>query len=94
MGKNLRDVLRKPVVSEKSVALMEKGKYVFEVAPSASKIEVWRAVEKFFKVNVVAVHVLRVKGKVRRFRTMLGKTKERKKAIVSLRSGDKIELFE
>ena len=61
-----RDIIIKPVVTEKSVSLMEHNKYVFKVALSANKIEIKKAVEEIFKVKVVGVNTVRTKGKVKR----------------------------
>ncbi|MEA2640535.1 MAG: large subunit ribosomal protein [Chloroflexota bacterium] len=90
------DVLRRPVVTEKSTMLSELGQYVFEVARAANKIEVRRAVEEIFKVHVEAVNIVNVHPYERRM--MMGKSKgmtaAKKKAIVKLRPGERIELFE
>ena len=88
-----RDVLLKPVISEKSVGLMEENKYTFWVLPVANKIEIRHAVEKMFKVTVVDVRTMNVKGKKKRVRRVVGMTSDRKKAIVSLKEGDRIEGF-
>jgi len=87
----------RPVVSEKSTVLGNDGKYVFEVAPNANKIQIKRAVEEAFankKVEVSAVNILRVTGKVRRRGRTAGMTRSWKKAIVTLRSGQRLDLFE
>ena len=89
-----RDIIIKPIVTEKSVSLMEHNKYVFKVALSANKIEIKKAVEEIFKVKVVDVNTLRVKGKMKRMGCYEGKTSEYKKAIVQLAEGDHIEVFE
>ena len=87
-------IIRKPVVSEKSTLLTERdNKYVFEVALEANKIQIKRAVEEVFKVGVKKVRTMRVRGKMKRVRVQLGRTPERKKAIVTLKQGDRIELF-
>jgi large subunit ribosomal protein L23 len=89
-------VLLRPVVSEKSYALMENGTYVFEVAPDASRIEVRRAVEEVFGVKVVKVNTLNRKGKRRHNRryNTYGSRPGIKRALVTLHSGDRIDLFE
>ena len=87
----------RPVVSEKSTALGEQGQYVFEVAPSANKIQIKRAVEEAFankKVQVAAVNILHVSGKIRRRGKTVGTTRSWKKAIVTLRAGQRLDLFE
>jgi large subunit ribosomal protein L23 len=89
-------VLLRPVVSEKSYRLMEDGVYIFVVAPDATRIEVRQAVERTFGVRVTNVNTLNRKGKLRRNRrtNTVGKRPDTKRAIVSLVSGDRIDLFE
>ena len=89
-----RDIIIKPVVTEKSIGLMEHNKYVFKVALSANKIEIKQAIEESFKVKVVDVNTVRVKGKEKRMGRSVGKTSDYKKAIVQLAEGDSIEIFE
>lgn len=89
-----RDIIIKPVVTEKSIGLMENNKYVFKVALSANKIEIKKAIEEIFKVKVVDVNTVRVKGKEKRMGRSVGKTSDYKKAIVQLAEGDSIEIFE
>jgi large subunit ribosomal protein L23 len=87
----------RPVVSEKSTVLGEQGKYVFEVAPGANKIQIKRAVEEAFaskKVQVAAVNILHVAGKERRRGRSVGTTRSWKKAVVTLRAGQRLDLFE
>lgn len=91
--RDARDVLKSPVISEKSVGLVEENKYTFWVDPAANKIEIKAAVEKMFKVSVVDVRTLTVKGKMKRVGKYLGKTSDRKKAIATLKAGDKIDNF-
>ncbi len=90
---DLHDVLIKPLVSEKSMGLMEENKYSFQVAKAANKIEIKRAVEELFKVKVVNVTTRNYKGKVKRLNRYVGKRPDTKRAIVTLKEGDKIELF-
>lgn len=90
---DLHDVLIKPLVSEKSMVLMEENKYSFQVAKAANKIEIKRAVEELFKVKVVNVTTRNYKGKVKRLNRYVGKRPDTKRAIVTLKEGDKIELF-
>jgi len=90
------EILLRPIISEKNTMLNERGQYVFEVSERANKIMVRRAVEELFKVSVRSVNVMHVAGKKRRSprsRTV-GMTRSWKKAIVSLREGDRIELFQ
>ena len=91
---HLYEVLRRPLITEKNTMLQAQGKYVFEVAEEANKHQIKQAVEKAFKVKVMLVNVMTVPGKRRRVGRRLVLTPSRKKAIVTLKSGDKIELFE
>lgn len=91
--RDAREVLKKPVISEKSVGLTEENKYTFWVNPAANKIEIKAAVEKMFKVSVVDVRTLTVKGKKKRVGKFAGRTSDRKKAIATLKAGDRIENF-
>ena len=88
------EVLRRPVVTEKSTLLQGEHKYVFEVADAANKAQIREAVEKAFEVKVLNVNVARVKGRMRRFGRNITLTQTWKKAIVTLRPGDSIEYFE
>jgi large subunit ribosomal protein L23 len=89
-------VLLRPVVSEKTYGLMDKNVYVFVVDPRATKIEIRQAVEESFAVKVHHVNTLNRKGKTTRNRrtNTPGKRPDTKRAFVTLRSGDKIDLFE
>lgn len=91
--RDARDVLKRPVISEKSVGLLEENKYSFWVDPAANKIEIKAAVEKMFKVKVADVRTISQKGKMKRVGRYTGKTPDRKKAIVTLVDGDRIEGF-
>jgi large subunit ribosomal protein L23 len=91
--RDARDVLIGPVISEKSVGLVEDNKYSFWVDPAANKIEIKAAVEKIFKVSVVKLHTMNVKGKKKRVGRYVGRTPDRKKAIATLKAGDKIDNF-
>ena len=91
---HLYQVLRRPLITEKNTMLQAQGKYVFEVAEEANKHQIKQAVEKAFKVKVMAVNVMTVPGKTRRVGRQQVLSPSRKKAIVALRPGDKIELFE
>ncbi|MFC7489757.1 MULTISPECIES: 50S ribosomal protein L23 [unclassified Knoellia] len=90
--KNPRDILLAPVVSEKSYGLLDQGKYTFLVDPRSNKTEIKIAVEEIFNVKVDSVHTLNRKGKTRRTRFGLGKRKDTKRAIVTLREGT-IDIF-
>jgi large subunit ribosomal protein L23 len=91
--KNHRDILVKPVVSEKSYSLMDLGKYTFEVDPRSNKTEIKIAVERVFGVKVASVNTLNRQGKTRRTRYGLGKRKDVKRAIVTLVAGESIDVF-
>ena len=89
-----RDVLIRPVISEKSYGLIDEGKYTFLVRPDANKTEIKIAVEKVFNVKVLGVNTVNRQGKRKRSRgTRMGKRKDTKRAIVSLAPGDRIEIF-
>ncbi len=92
--RNPRDVLKKPIISERSMGLMEQNKYSFYVEPKANKIEIKNAVEDLFNVTVTSVNTMNVKGKAKRVGKFTGRTSNRKKAIVTLKQGDKIEIME
>jgi large subunit ribosomal protein L23 len=83
-----------PKISEKAIYLAERGRYVFEVPMSANKIEIAKAVEEAFKVKVVTVNIVITKGKAKRFRQIKGTQKDVKKAIIKLKTGQSIGLFE
>ena len=91
---HLYEVLRRPLITEKNTMLQAQGKYAFEVAEEANKSQVKQAVEKAFKVKVSAVNVITVPGKTRRVGRRPVLTQPWKKAIVTLKPGDKIEFFE
>ncbi|KTB47483.1 LSU ribosomal protein L23P [Dehalogenimonas alkenigignens] len=88
------DVLRKPLITEKNARLQATGKYAFEVAAEATKPQIKTAVEAAYKVTVTGVNVIMVKGKMKRMGRGLFRTPDWKKALVTLKAGDKIELFE
>ena len=89
------DIIRKPVLSEKSYSEIANKKYVFEVAVDANKIEIKEAVEKAFGVTVEKVNTVNVRGKLKRQGRTQGYTSKRKKAIVQLTKDSKaIEIFE
>ena len=88
-----RDILLAPVVSEKSYGLLEERQYTFVVRPDANKTQIKIAVEKVFNVKVTAVNTLNRPGKTRRTRNGLGKRKDTKRAIVTVKPGDRIDVF-
>lgn len=89
-----RDIIIRPLITEKSTTLMAEGKYVFEVAKAANKIEIAKAISQIFKVKVVSVNTINVEGKVKRMGRSVGKRSDYKKAIVKLAAGETIEFFE
>jgi len=94
--KDPRDVIIRPVVSEKSYGLLDEGAYTFVVHPDANKIEIRQAVESIFNVRVSKVNTLNRKGKRKRNRRSFtfGKRSDTKRAIVTLAGDDRIDLFE
>jgi len=91
---NPNDILLKPVISEKTTELAGLNKYVFRVATNANKQTVAHAVTKIFGVKPEKINIMMVRGKIRRLRFKAGKRSAWKKAIVTLKPGEKIELFE
>jgi large subunit ribosomal protein L23 len=87
-----RDILLAPVVSEKSYGLLDQGKYTFVVDPQANKTEIRIAVEQVFGVKVSSVNTINRTGKARRTRYGIGRRKDTKRAIVTLREGT-IDIF-
>ena len=88
-----RDVLLAPVISEKSYGLLDENKYTFDVHPHANKTQIKIAVEKVFNVKVTDVNTLNRQGKRKRTRFGYGRRKSIKRAIVTLRDGDRIDVF-
>lgn len=89
-----RDIILKPLISEKAVGGMETGTYHFQVAPGANKTQIKEAVEKIFGVKVVSVNTARMHGKFRRVGKFVGRRSDWKKAIVTLAEGETIKVFE
>jgi large subunit ribosomal protein L23 len=93
--KSVYDIIIKPVITEQSMEAVDSKKYVFEVERSANKIEIRKAIETIFGVKVMSVNTVNVKGKEKRMGVHVGKTADRKKAIVRLTADSKpIEIFE
>ena len=90
---NPRDILLRPVVSEKSYGLLDEGKYTFVVAPDANKTQIRIAIESVFGVKVTGVNTLNRPGKLRRTRYGWGHRPDTKRAIVTLAEGDRIDIF-
>jgi large subunit ribosomal protein L23 len=88
------DILIRPIITEKSTQLHDSGRYIFQVAPKATKTQVKDAVEQAFDVHVAAVNILKLPGKRKRYGPRLSKARSIKKAVVTLRAGDRIQIFE
>lgn len=87
LPKDPRDIILRPVVSEKTYGLVDQGKYTFIVAPEANKTEIRLAIEKIFGVKVKSVNTLNRQGKTKRSRYGTGRRKSTKRAIVTLAEG-------
>ena len=85
-------IILKPIVTEKATKLSEFNKVVFEVASTTNKIDIKSAVEKLFSVKVKAVNIINIKGKLKRFKGVLGKRKDIKKAVITLEEGNTIDI--
>lgn len=94
MAVNPRDIVKRPVITEKTQAMMNENKYTFEVPMDANKVEIRQAIEAIFNVKVERVNTVRVLGKTKRMGRFQGKRSDYKKAIVKLVEGSKITLFE
>lgn len=92
MAKNLDEILIRPILTEKTTLLEKEGKYLFEVSAQANKIEIKKAIEKIYKVKPVKINIIKMRGKSVRYGRTTGKTKNWKKAIITLEKGKKIEL--
>lgn len=95
--RKLQEIILKPLVTERGTALKEQGKYLFLVAPDATKTEIREAIEAMFKqekVEVVKVNTAKLPGKKRRFGRFMSEPGRYKKAVVTLKAGQKIEFFE
>ena len=90
----LHQIIRRPLVTEKTTLLREGNQYIFEVDPRANKIEIERAVEKLFKVKVLGVRTQNILGKQKRYGRLMGKKRDWKKAIVTVAPGSSIEIFD
>ena len=91
---DVHNVLRRPILTEKSTRGMElQNAYVFEIVPRANKLIVRRAVEELFDVKVVKVNIRHRKGKLKRVGRSIGYSKNRKEAVVTLRAGDKLDIY-
>jgi large subunit ribosomal protein L23 len=89
-----RDIIIRPVISEKSYDMIAHNRYTFEVAKGARKPQIAAAITEIFGVTVTSVNTMNVTGKPRRVRAAKGKTRDWKKAVVTLKAGDSIEFFQ
>ena len=87
------DIIKKPIITERSMMGAQDNKYTFEVARDANKYQIKDAVEELFNVKVTSVNTINVKPKTKRVRYVAGKTRQWKKAIVTLAEGDSIEIY-
>ena len=94
MAANPRDILLRPIITEKTSVMLQDNKYTFQVPLTANKVEIRQAVESVFKVKVIDVNTVRVMGKVKRMGKNSGKRPDVKKAIVKVSPGQRIEFFE
>jgi len=88
-----RDIIIRPIISEKSYAMIEQNRYTFEVSKTANKTQIGQAIAEIFNVTVTDVNTMNVTGKPRRVRYAKGKTRDWKKAVVTLKQGDTIDIF-
>ena len=90
------ELIKRPIITEKAMKLSEKGQYVFEIDPRANKISVKKAIETMFEVNITSIRTVRIKGKIKSRMTrkgiMRGRTPLRKKAYVTLKTGQTIDV--
>lgn len=91
---NPRDLLIRPIITEKTAQMMEENKYTFQVPLDANKVEIRQAIEAIFNVKVEKVNTVRVLGKTKRMGRFVGKRSDYKKAIVKLVAGQKLPIFE
>jgi large subunit ribosomal protein L23 len=88
-----RSIIVRPIISEKSYAMIEQNRYTFEVAKTANKTQIAQAISDIFGVTVTSVNTMNVTGKPRRVRYAKGKTRDWKKAVVTLKAGDSLDIF-
>ena len=92
--KNAFEIIKRPLITEKSTKLVENGKYTFEVMQGVNKVEVKKAIEEVFKVNVVKVNIINVRKKERRVGKYDGFRPAVRKAVVTLQQGQTLDVFE
>lgn len=86
------EIIRSPLITEKATVLSQYNQYVFEVIADATKPEIKQAVEKLFKVTVLTVNTVLTKGKTKRFKGRIGRRQDLKKAIISVKQGQTIDV--
>ena len=91
---NPHDVILKPVLSEKAVSGIDGGRYTFFVHPKANRVQIKKAVQEVFNVDVLKVNLINQRGKVRRMGRLVGRDAHRKKAIVTIKPGQRIQQLE
>jgi len=89
-----RDIILRPLISEKAVAVLDDGKYTFKVRMDANKMQIADSIEKIYNVTVVSVHTMRMHGKMRKVGKFQGRRSDWKKAIIELKDGDSIKVLE
>jgi large subunit ribosomal protein L23 len=94
MSVNPHDLILAPVLSEKAMSQIEDSRYVFFIKPGTNRVQIRKAVETVFKVDVVKINLIKVRGKERRRGMIAGRTADRLKAVVTLKPGQRIEQLE
>ena len=87
-------ILIRPLITEKTSFLGQYNQYVFEITPKANKIEIARAFKNLYGIKPISINIVKIKGKEVRYGRTSGRTKNRKKAVITLKQGEKIEVYE
>jgi large subunit ribosomal protein L23 len=91
MKNNIYEIIKQPVVTEKTTKISENNQFVFKVQNASSKVDIKKAVEKIFKVKVKSVNTIKIKGKTKVFKGTKGRRSDYKKAIITLKSGETLD---
>ena len=91
MKSNIYEIIKQPVVTEKTTKISENNQFVFKVQNASSKLDIKKAVEKIFKVKVKSVNTIKIKGKTKVFKGTKGRRSDYKKAIITLKSGETLD---
>ena len=91
MKSNIYEIIKQPVVTEKTTKISENNQFVFKVQNTSSKLDIKKAVEKIFKVKVKSINTIKIKGKIKVFKGTKGKRNDYKKAIITLKSGETLD---